>query len=196
MTRGGLAFRGTLLHTPAPQPGAVEVLRDHLIIIDGDGVIVYICASSPEDDSALAACNLKAADVINLAEHQFLLPGFVDTHLHAPQYSYCGVGTDLPLLGDSGWLNTYAFPTEASFADVEHAKQIYSRCARQLLRLGTTTANYFTTIHVPACKAFADVLIQEGQRAVLGKVGCLTGTQNMLLNIINMRRIYFDMHEL
>eukprot|EP00878_Enallax_costatus_P005576 GHUV01005849.1.p1 GENE.GHUV01005849.1~~GHUV01005849.1.p1 ORF type:complete len:308 (+),score=28.16 GHUV01005849.1:266-1189(+) len=170
MALGCLAFRGTVLHTPAPQPGAVEVLRDHLIIVNNHGVIVHLCASSSDDGAVLLAHELKAADVQVLSEHQFLLPGFVDTHFHAPQYQYCGVGTDLPLLGDSGWLNSYAFPTEASFADVEHAKRIYERCVRQLLRLGTTTANYFTTIHVEACKALADILKQEGQRAVLGKV--------------------------
>ena len=33
---------------------------------------------------------------------RFLIPGLVDTHLHAPQYTIAGTGTDLPLLD---WLN-------------------------------------------------------------------------------------------
>jgi guanine deaminase len=36
---------------------------------------------------------------------QFLLPGFIDTHLHAPQYSYAGTATDTPLME---WLNKVA----------------------------------------------------------------------------------------
>lgn len=38
-----------------------------------------------------------------LQEGQFLLPGFIDTHLHAPQYAYTGTGTHIPLME---WLDT------------------------------------------------------------------------------------------
>lgn len=36
-------------------------------------------------------------------EGQFLMPGFIDTHLHAPQYAYTGTGTHIPLME---WLDT------------------------------------------------------------------------------------------
>lgn len=170
MASGNVAFRGTLLHTPAQRPGSVDVLTDHLIVVDNNGTIVYLAESTPADNAVLESHGLTAADVTVLTEHQFLLPGFIDTHFHAPQYQYSGVGTDLPLIGDSGWLKSYAFPTEASFADGQHARKLYSRCVQQLLRLGTTTANYFTTIHVEGCKILADIVQQAGQRAVLGKV--------------------------
>lgn len=39
-----------------------------------------------------------------------------------------------------------------------------------MLRLGTTTSNYFTTLHVEACKVLVDVVEALGQRAVIGKV--------------------------
>jgi guanine deaminase len=29
---------------------------------------------------------------------QFLVPGLVDTHIHAPQFSYAGTATDVPLM--------------------------------------------------------------------------------------------------
>jgi hypothetical protein len=38
------------------------------------------------------------------------------------------------------------FNFQASFSDVAHARRIYEACVGRLLRLGTTTANYFTTI--------------------------------------------------
>lgn len=38
---GCLAFQGTLLHTPS-QPGHVEVLPDHLVVVNEDGVIVHL----------------------------------------------------------------------------------------------------------------------------------------------------------
>ena len=33
-----------------------------------------------------------------LGPTQFLMPGFIDCHHHAPQYSYAGTATDAPLM--------------------------------------------------------------------------------------------------
>ena len=52
------------------------------------------------------------------------MPGLVDTHIHAPQYVNSGVGYDRQLLD---WLNTYTFPTEASFSDLQVAKDVYPK---------------------------------------------------------------------
>ena len=48
-----------------------------------------------------------------------IVQSFADLHLHAPQYPMLGMGMDLPLLD---WLNAYAFPTEARFADPDYAR--------------------------------------------------------------------------
>lgn len=61
---------------------------------------------------------------IFLSESQFLLPGFIDTHIHAPQYPNIGLGLDKPLLQ---WLDTYTFPTETEYKDENFAKQIYEK---------------------------------------------------------------------
>ena len=53
---------------------------------------------------------------------QFLMPGLVDTHIHAPQYVNSGTGYDLMLLD---WLNTYTFPTEARFKQIDFASDVY-----------------------------------------------------------------------
>ena len=50
------------------------------------------------------------------------MPGFVDAHNHASQYSYTGVGYDM---GIDDRLQEYKIPTEAKFADVEVAKKTY-----------------------------------------------------------------------
>ncbi|KAF6259802.1 hypothetical protein COO60DRAFT_974875 [Scenedesmus sp. NREL 46B-D3] len=164
-----LAFRGTLLHTPG-KFGSVQVLTDHVLVVSKQGVIVHLAPAGDDDAAVLQAHGVQSAAVRVLGPQQFLLPGFIDAHAHAPQYQYCGVGTDLPLIGDPGWLSTHAFPTEAGFADLAHARRVYEKVAGRLLRLGTTTANYFTTIHAGACQVLADVVLQAGQRAVLGKV--------------------------
>lgn len=58
-----------------------------------------------------------------LQDSQFIMPGFVDTHVHAPQYKFTGTGTDLPVMD---WLTHYAFPVEASFQDLTTAKYRYN----------------------------------------------------------------------
>lgn len=45
-----------------------------------------------------------------------IIPGLSDIHLHAPQYSFRGMGMDLELLD---WLNTITFPEEAKYADLD-----------------------------------------------------------------------------
>jgi guanine deaminase len=42
----------------------------------------------------------------------------VDTHYHAPQFVNAGNGLDMPLLE---WLETYTFPAETRFKDVDYA---------------------------------------------------------------------------
>ena len=49
-------------------------------------------------------------------------------------------------------------------------RQVYSGVVDRTLRGGTTAALYFATIHLPACKIFADICLQKGQRAFIGKV--------------------------
>ncbi len=55
---------------------------------------------------------------------EFLMPGMVDTHIHASQYSYSGTALDLPLLE---WLNTYTFPVEAKYKDLDFANNVYTK---------------------------------------------------------------------
>ena len=55
--------------------------------------------------------------VTEFGSDTLLTPGFVDTHLHAPQ---------LEMIGSYGghlleWLNRYTFPTEGKFSDAGHA---------------------------------------------------------------------------
>jgi len=161
-----VALEGTLCHTP--RIGSVEVLKHHLLLVDAAGIVTFLGpANAPDAAAALQQLGLQQDDIIKLGPSQLLLPGFIDTHCHAPQYAFTGVGTDLPLFE---WLNTYTFPCEASFKHAKHAEDVYRHVVQRTLRLGTTTANYFTTLHVEACKVLVDVVEALGQRAVVGKV--------------------------
>lgn len=57
-------------------------------------------------------------------DSEFIMPGLVDTHIHASQYSYSGTALDLPLLQ---WLNTYTFPVEAQYKDLNFAGKVYNK---------------------------------------------------------------------
>ncbi|XP_075684210.1 guanine deaminase isoform X2 [Rhinoderma darwinii] len=102
-----------------------------------------------------------------LGNNEFFMPGMIDTHIHAPQYTFIGIGMERPLLE---WLEHTTFPTEDTFCDVELARNMYNTVVRRTLRNGTTTACYFATIHTDASIVLADTASQYGQRAFIGKV--------------------------
>ena len=68
--------------------------------------------------------NKKEFEEIHLGETQFLIPGFIDTHIHAPQVPNVGLGLDKPLMD---WLNTYTFPMESQYKDEAFAKHVYEK---------------------------------------------------------------------
>lgn len=154
---------GTFFH--APEKGRVEVLEDALLHIDAQGFITDV--TLPSDPSHAERLRASASRLISLPKGCFVLPGFVDCHVHAPQYAQLGQALDEPL---EVWLQKYTFPLEARFADLAFAHERYEVLVQDLLALGTTTALYFATVHLPATKLLADLCIAQGQRALVGKV--------------------------
>ena len=105
-------------------------------------------------------------EIVDLGPTHLISPGFVDTHLHAPQ---------LEMIGSYGgqlleWLNRYTFPTEMKFADTDHAQEIAVEIYEELLSHGTTTALIFSTIHAEATEIFFEEAARRGFRAIIGKV--------------------------
>jgi guanine deaminase len=155
------AFLGTAFHTPAKD--RLEVLRDTLIVVDEGGQIAAIHpAGSGEEERFRAAGRLTV-----LETGQYLMPGLVDLHVHAPQWPQLGKALDAPL---EVWLQKYTFPLESRYADLEFAGPIYESLVESLLANGTTTALYFATIHVPATERLAQICLRRGQRALVGRV--------------------------
>ena len=96
-----------------------------------------------------------------------IIPGLCDLHLHAPQYTYRGLGMDLELLD---WLNTHTFPEEARYADLDYAKRAYSLFADDLRRGATTRASILATIHAPATLMLMEMMEHTGLITLVGKV--------------------------
>ncbi|XP_008334977.1 guanine deaminase isoform X1 [Cynoglossus semilaevis] len=157
-------FRGTFIHSTQQTP--VEILEDALLGVNADGKVAFI--AKPEELNKLSETfGFTPAEVTHLAQHEFFMPGMVDTHIHAPQYSYAGTALDMPLLQ---WLNTYTFPAESRFKSLDIANEVYTQVVKRTLRNGTTTACYFATIHTDASLLLAQITNDFGQRALVGKV--------------------------
>jgi guanine deaminase len=147
--------------------GSVDILRNALISIGEDGAIVSVLR--PDERGYEEQKNRRKAMgmLVTLPQSAYLLPGFVDLHVHAPQYPQLGSALDVPL---EVWLQQYTFPLEARYADAAFARRSYGLLVRDLVANGTTTALYFATIHQEATRILADICLQAGQRAVIGKV--------------------------
>lgn len=98
---------------------------------------------------------------------QLIIPGLCDLHLHAPQYSFRGLGMDLELLE---WLTTHTFPEEARYAELSYARRAYTIFADALQASPTTRAIIFGTLHVPATEYLMDALEATGLETYVGKV--------------------------
>jgi guanine deaminase len=159
------AFLGNALHTP--ERGRSEFLPGALIEVDDGGVIQAIHGGNTPQAAAVAARHRAAGSLVTLGKDEYLLPGLVDLHVHAPQWPNLGLALDLPL---EEWLQACTFPLEARYGDIGYARGVYESLVDALLANGTTTAVYFGTIHLPATQALADICLRRSQRALIGRV--------------------------
>ena len=93
----------------------------------------------------------------------YLLPGFVQTHVHLCQTLFRGSADDMPLLE---WLKRRVWPLEAA-----HSPSTLRASARlasaELLLSGTTTVLTMETVH--DTDVVFETLAETGMRAVVGK---------------------------
>lgn len=82
-------------------------------------------------------------------ENQIISAGFIDAHLHFPQYRMIAAyGKDL-----LDWLNRYTFIEEQRYSDTNVAKLAAKIFLDELARNGTTSCMAFSTIHSQALDA-------------------------------------------
>ncbi|KAL2158737.1 hypothetical protein VTH06DRAFT_3928 [Thermothelomyces fergusii] len=168
MAQSGRAFVGPVIHSLSASE--LEILPCALLAVNGEGRITSLLRDvNPQQvQEALRGLNFPAESVTvhHLGPGQFLIPGFVDTHNHAPQWAQRGLGQGMHILD---WLDAVTFPNEARFRDPEHARRVYSDCVDGFLRQGVTTASYYGSIHAEATKTLARLCLEKGQRALVGK---------------------------
>jgi len=151
----------------SPERGTIDVLDDVLIEIDAHGAITAVHRHGDPNYRTILDARDASGELVTLPAGTYILPGFVDLHVHAPQYPQLGDALDVPL---EVWLQKYTFPLEARYQDATFARHIYGLLVEDLLANGTTTALYFATIHQEATRALVDICLEKGQRALIGKV--------------------------
>ena len=78
-----------------------------------------------------------------------VLPGFIDPHIHFPQYRMLAApGKDL-----LDWLNRFTFPEESQYGDMSYAARAAEIFLDRLISNGTTTALAFCSVHKVCAEA-------------------------------------------
>jgi 5-methylthioadenosine/S-adenosylhomocysteine deaminase len=132
-------------------------MNDRLDIVEGavtvsDGRIVSVGPESPGPH-----------DRVIDARGAYLLPGFVQTHVHLCQTLFRSYADDMPLLD---WLRRRIWPMEAAHSP-STLRAATRLAASELLLTGTTTALTMETVH--DTDVVFDTLAQIGLRATVGK---------------------------
>jgi len=117
-------------------------------------------------DGRIAAVGAEPAerhDTVIDAGGAYLLPGFIQTHVHLCQTLFRGYADDMPLLE---WLRTRVWPMEAAHTPAT-LRASTRLAAAELLLSGTTTALTMETVH--DTDVVFEALDEMGLRAVVGK---------------------------
>ena len=150
----------TILHgniVSAPELGKLEIV-EHGYLVAKNGIIEGVYQHLPD--------KYIGHEIIGRGNN-LILQSFSDMHLHAPQFPMLGMGMDMPLIE---WLNTYTFPTEARFADPEHARKTYRQLAYWLKANGTTRVVMFSSLHREGTMILMEELEEAGLTGYVGKV--------------------------
>jgi len=156
-------YRGHLLHvTGSPRlEGAADALvsePDGALAIDAAGRIAY---SGPWSDLPAA---LAGDEVVRTGA--YLLPGFVDTHVHYPQT----LATDAFGGGELlEWLEQCVYPAESRLADAGFADAVAAEFVRRRIGAGTTAALVFGSAFPAAQDALFSRTLDAGLRIVSGR---------------------------
>ena len=160
-------YRARVAHVPGNPfevEHALEAFEDGGLLVDGERVLE--CS-----DFAVLEARFPQADVVD-CRPGFILPGFVDCHVHFPQVSVIGT-MGVRLLE---WLETRTLPEEAKLEDAEYAREVAQDFLAHLLRNGTTSALVFGAHFKDAMHSF----FAEAERSKLRIASGMVFSDRML----------------
>jgi guanine deaminase len=160
--------RGHIFHIAGSPTvdGAAEALvsiPDGALVVDDDGVIVYV-----------GEFDRVPADSGIVVDHRpgFLLPGFIDTHVHFPQ-TFAGDAYGGGQLLE--WLNACIFPSESMLVDPRFAADAAVAFCDRRIAAGTTQAMVFGSAFPHAQDSLFEETQRRGLRVVSGRGVQTTG---------------------
>ncbi len=128
------------------------------VVVGDDGTILWrgplsllpqAFASAPRDDYG----------------DKLLMAGFIDAHIHFPQYRMLAAGA-VDLLD---WLSRYTFPEEARYADRTYADAAAQIFLKRLFSNGTTSALAFCSSHKTCAEALFNAAAKANMAMITGK---------------------------
>src|SRR5260221_2866453 len=141
------------------------LIRNATILTMNDALEIVQGSVSVRDGriAAVGAEPSEPHDTVIDAGGAYLLPGFIQTHVHLCQTLFRGYADDMPLLE---WLRRRVWPMEAAHtsATLRASARV---AAAELLLSGTTTALTMETVH--DTDVVFEALDEMGLRAVVGK---------------------------
>lgn len=112
--------------------------------------------------------------------NRLVIPGFVDLHIHAPQFLQMGTAMNKPLLE---WLHAYTFRLETKFADLDFAYAAYEHFVEELIANGTLRACIFATSSTKGTEILFEIIKEAGIGAYVGKVDMdRNGPEDLILS--------------
>lgn len=104
-------FLGRLVHSKSLKE--LEILPNAAVGVERDGRIAFIHRFESKDElqREFARRDPSRVSMIHLKPSQFLFPGMVDTHLHAPQWPNLALGMEGTL---REWVENWTDPIEVS----------------------------------------------------------------------------------
>ncbi|MFF0709897.1 amidohydrolase family protein [Gordonia sputi] len=144
--------------TVSDADSALVDIPDGALVITADGLIDFC---GPFDE-----LSAQPGDVVVDHGDAFLLPGFVDAHVHFPQtYELNAYGGGQLL----EWLNNCIFPAESRLADPVFARTIARDFTRARIAAGTTAAMVFGSAFPVAQDELFEATRRAGLRIVSGR---------------------------
>ncbi|NRA87176.1 MAG: guanine deaminase [Rhizobiales bacterium] len=128
------------------------------LIIDDKGKITWV------GDKANLPNKYKQVPSTNFGK-KYLMAGFIDTHLHYPQYRMLAA----PAKNLMDWLNRFTFKEEALYGDIDHASQAAELFLDFLLAHGTTSAMAFSSVHKQAANCLFEATDKRNMAFITGK---------------------------
>jgi guanine deaminase len=144
---------------------AVSGSRAHSLIDDGAVLVAGGLIEAVGEARDILARAPRGA-VIDDHAGSFIMPGFIDAHVHYSQTQVIGsYGKQL-----LDWLHNYTFVEEQKFADSAHCARVAAFFLDELIRSGTTTAMVYCSVHPGSVDAFFAAAEERAMRMIAGKV--------------------------